>query len=233
METPQLKVVNLSKRFTQHILHDKQIRAFEDVSFEVRQGTFVGLAGPSGSGKSSILKCIYGTYIPGAGQIFYRPAQGKPLELRSSSARQMARLRRYEIGFVSQFLRPQPRTSALDIVMRPLIRAGVELQEAREQAQALMLRLGLGRELWDGYPVFFSGGEQQRVNIAQALIRRPRLLLLDEPTSAMDSKNQAVVIELLKEARAEGATMLGVFHDPVLFEHLADKVIAMSDFAAS
>jgi alpha-D-ribose 1-methylphosphonate 5-triphosphate synthase subunit PhnL len=233
MEMPQLKVVNLNKRFTQHILNDKQVQVFEDVSFEVRQGTFVGLAGPSGSGKSSILKCIYGTYIPSGGQIFYQPAKGSALELRSVPARQMARLRKYEIGFVSQFLRPQPRTSALDIVTRPLISAGVEQQEARERAQALMLRLGLGRELWDGYPVFFSGGEQQRINIAQALIRRPRFLLLDEPTSALDSKNQAVVVDLLKEAMSEGATMLGVFHDPTLFERLADNVITMSDFAMS
>ncbi|GAC1508774.1 MAG: ATP-binding cassette domain-containing protein [Ktedonobacteraceae bacterium] len=233
MATVQLNVVDLSKRFTQHILHDKQVRAFENISFEVQQGTFVGLAGPSGNGKSSILKCIYGTYIPTGGQIFYQPASGSALELRSISARQTARLRRNEIGFVSQFLRPQPRTSALDIVMRPLISAGVELQQAKEQAQELMLRLGLGRDLWDGYPVFFSGGERQRVNIAQALIRRPRFLLLDEPTSALDSKNQAVVVELLKEAREEGATMLGVFHDSTLFERLADKVITMADFATA
>jgi alpha-D-ribose 1-methylphosphonate 5-triphosphate synthase subunit PhnL len=228
MEKIHLKVSCLSKQFLQHILKGKQVRAFENVNFEIATGEFMGVAGVSGSGKSSILKCIYGTYLASSGEIFYRPEKGPLLNLTDATARQLARLRGHEIGFVSQFLRPQPRTTAQDLVAGPLLAAGVARPEARERAQQLLARLGIGPELWDGFPVFFSGGEQQRVNIAQALIRRPRLLLLDEPTSALDTKNQAVVVSLLEEAKAAGVSMLGVFHDPALLKRLADRTITLS-----
>lgn len=228
MEKIHLKVKGLSKQFLQHILKGKQVRAFEDVNFEIAEGEFMGIAGVSGSGKSSILKCIYGTYLASSGEILYRPEKGSLLNLTSATARQKARLRGSEIGFVSQFLRPQPRTTAQDLVAGPLLAAGVARPQARQRAQQLLARLGIGPELWDGFPVFFSGGEQQRVNIAQALIRHPHLLLLDEPTSALDTTNQAVVVSLLEDAKAAGVTMLGVFHNPALLQRLADKTITLS-----
>jgi alpha-D-ribose 1-methylphosphonate 5-triphosphate synthase subunit PhnL len=139
----------------------------------------------------------------------------------------MLELRADEIGYVSQFLRPTPRVRALDLAARPLIRRGVPLAQARERVAELFARLELPRELWDGYPILFSGGEQQRVNLTRALVAEPRLMLLDEPTSALDESLQARVVELLAEAGARGTTMIGVMHDTALLAHLADMVIMM------
>jgi alpha-D-ribose 1-methylphosphonate 5-triphosphate synthase subunit PhnL len=227
MQNTHIQINNLSKVFTQHILRGKQINAFKGVSFGVERGLFVGIAGLSGSGKSSILKCIFGTYVASSGEIIYQLENNAVIDLAQSNARQITRLRGSEIGFVSQFLRAQPRTTALELVARPLLNAGVPRPEATERAQVMLERLGISSELWDGYPVFFSGGEQQRVNIAQALIRQPRLLLLDEPTSALDDRNQSVVISLLEEAKQSGVTIIGVFHDRALLNRLSDKVITM------
>jgi len=222
-----LRIRALSKQFTVHILGGKRVTAFTDVDLDVPAGSFIGLAGASGSGKSSLLKCIYRTYLPTAGEALLTTAESDVVDLASADERTVLRLRRREIGYVTQFLRPPPRVPALEVVARPRIEQGVDAAQAHDEAARLLARLHLQRELWDSYPVLFSGGEQQRVNVARALITRSRLLLLDEPTSALDAENQTAVVELLLEARAAGATMIGVFHDPRVLATLCDQVAVM------
>ena len=223
-----LQARNVSKTFVLHQLGGKRVLAFEDISFDVERGSFLGIAGQSGSGKSSLLKSLFRTYLVDSGSIVLNQQAGSvPVELTRASDDVVLDVREREMGFVSQFLRPIPRVRALDLAARPLIRSGVAADEARERVAGYFDRLRLPRELWDGLPILFSGGEQQRVNIARALAARPPLLLLDEPTSALDEGLQQVVVELLLEARAEGTTMVGVMHDAGLLQRLADSVISM------
>jgi len=224
-----VSVRGLSKHFVLHVLRGKILRAFEDVSFDVPSGAFVGIAGRSGSGKSSLLKCLYRTYLADAGEILYRRPDGTTLDLVRAPDDAVLDVRGAEIGYVSQFLRPVPRVRALDLAARPLLGRGVDPAAATERVEGLFSRLGLARDLWDGYPILFSGGEQQRVNLARALAAEPRLLLLDEPTSALDAGLQATVGTLLAEARERGTTMLGVMHDRPLLDTLSDLVITMDD----
>jgi alpha-D-ribose 1-methylphosphonate 5-triphosphate synthase subunit PhnL len=222
-----LELDGLSKKITLHVLDSSETEPFRDVSFSVHEGEFAGIVGPSGSGKSSVVKAIHRTYLPTAGHALYRTRGGEVVDLASVPDRQVLRLRRSEIGFVSQFLKVEPRVSALEVVAGPSLRRGEAREEALGRARELLARLDLPEKLWGSFPILFSGGEQQRVNIARALITRPRLLLADEPTSALDAVNQARVVELLAEARAEGMTIIGVFHDLDLLERLADKIVVM------
>jgi alpha-D-ribose 1-methylphosphonate 5-triphosphate synthase subunit PhnL len=227
MNRPQLEVRNLRKIFTLHMLHGKQVMGFEDLSFDVDDGAFLGIAGASGSGKSSLLKCLYRTYLVDRGSIDYTTADGSTVDIVAASDDVVLDLRASEIGYVSQFLRPTPRVPALELAARPLLRWGVRAAEAYEQVEEYFTRLKLPRDLWDGYPILFSGGEQQRVNLARALASQPRLLLLDEPTSALDASLQREVVRLLSEARHRGTTMVGVMHDTALLHQLADEVLTM------
>ena len=226
-DTPHLSVRGLHKQFVLHLLDGKHLTGFSDISLDVPAGRFVGIAGRSGSGKSSLLKCIYRTYLADGGQLLYRRADGSTVDLVRTDDDTMLELRADEIGYVSQFLRPTPRVRALDLAARPLIRRGIPLTQARERVAELFARLELPRELWDGYPILFSGGEQQRVNLTRALVAEPRLLLLDEPTSALDESLQERVVELLAESGGRGTTMIGVMHDTALLAQLADVVITM------
>jgi len=226
-ETPHLSVRGLHKQFVLHLLDGKRLTGFADVWFDAPAGRFVGIAGRSGSGKSSLLKCIYRTYLADGGAMLYQRTDGSVVDLTTADDDTMLELRAGEIGYVSQFLRPTPRVRALDLAARPLLRRGVPLPEARERVAELFGRLELPRTLWDGYPILFSGGEQQRVNLTRALVAEPRLLLLDEPTSALDASLQARVVELLAEAGRRGVTMIGVMHDTALLAQMADVVITM------
>ena len=226
-DIPHLSIQGLSKQFVLHLLDGKHLTGFTDVSFDVPAARFVGIAGRSGSGKSSLLKCIYRTFLADGGCMLYRLSDGSTVDLATADDDTMLTLRASEIGYVSQFLRPTPRVSALDLAARPLLRRGVPLAEARERAAELFVRLELPRDLWDGYPILFSGGEQQRVNLTRALVAEPRLMLLDEPTSALDASLQERVVELLAEAGGRGTTMVGVMHDTALLAELADTVITM------
>jgi alpha-D-ribose 1-methylphosphonate 5-triphosphate synthase subunit PhnL len=220
-----LTVENLSKQFMLHILNGKKIEACHNVSFRVPAGSFFGLAGPSGAGKSTVLKCIYRTYLPSGGTIRYDSAEYGPVDLATMPDRGVIDIRTREVGYVSQFLKVVPRVSALEVVMEPIIaRNGVSMEEARERASGLLERLRIPSRLFDAYPATFSGGEQQRVNIAHAISWKPRLLLLDEPTASLDSESVGIVVELLRELRAEGTTMIGIFHDQALLEHITDTV---------
>jgi alpha-D-ribose 1-methylphosphonate 5-triphosphate synthase subunit PhnL len=227
MNGPLLSVRELSKHFTLHILHGKHVVGFEELSFDVPAGAFIGIAGASGSGKSSLLKCLYRTYLVDGGSLAFTTAGGAAVDLVTISDDDVLDLRDGELGYVSQFLRPTPRVPAIDLAARPLTRRGVPVAEAREQVEEFFTRLQLPRDLWDGYPILFSGGEQQRVNLARALAALPRLLLLDEPTSALDASLQREVVRLLAEARERGTTMVGVMHDTALLHQLADEVLTM------
>lgn len=227
MNDVHLRIEGLTKDFTLHVLGGKRVPAFRDVTFDVARGGLTAIVGPSGSGKSSLLKCIYRTYLPIAGHMMFAGRMGT-VDLVSADDHAVLALRRREIGYVSQFLKPPPRVSALDVVARPLIERGETRDTAREAAAAMLTRLNVPRDLFDGYPTLFSGGEQQRVNIARALLSRADFLLLDEPTSALDQANLHVVSELLREDRVAGTTILGIFHDPAVVAALADTVIIMT-----
>ncbi|MGA0332394.1 MAG: phosphonate C-P lyase system protein PhnL [Kiritimatiellia bacterium] len=223
-----LTVTNLSKTFTIHQLQGKQIEGVPPVSFDVGPGKSLALSGPSGTGKSSILKCLYRTYLPTTGTVAYQTADGNQVDLATLPETDMVRLRRQEIGYVTQFLRVIPRVPATGVVADPLLQRGMPAEEALDQAAALLRRLRIPDELLDAYPVTFSGGEQQRVNIARAVISRPRLLLLDEPTASLDKASVSIVIDLLKELQSTGTTMVMIFHDPDLMHALADDVLSIT-----
>ena len=227
MTPAHLVVDRLSKTFELHILHGKQIVGFTDVSFTVPLGAFVGIAGQSGSGKSSLLKCLYRTYLPDSGQIRYQPLSGSPIDLARAPEEVVLDLREREIGYVSQFLRPTPRVTALELAARPLLHRGMPRADAYERVAHFFRRLQLPEDLWDGYPVLFSGGEQQRVNLARALASDAQVLLLDEPTSALDASLQQVVVALLAERRTSGTTMIGILHDAALLGQLSDVLLHM------
>jgi alpha-D-ribose 1-methylphosphonate 5-triphosphate synthase subunit PhnL len=222
-----LAVENLEKQFRVHTLGGKRIDGFADVSFTVARGMALGLAGASGSGKSSVLKCIYRTYLATGGRIRYDSEALGPVEMTALSEHEVLLLRRKEIGYVTQFLSVLPRVPAADVVAEPLVEQGMAPREARRRAETLLVRLGIPDELFDAYPVTFSGGEQQRLNLARGIISRPRLLLLDEPTASLDRRAMETVLELLRELRANGSTMIMVFHDPEIMGLIADDIYAM------
>ena len=220
-----LKVDNLSKVFNIHILGDKVIEGCDGVIFNVDKGEFLGLAGPSGAGKSTILKCLYRTYLPTSGDIWYDSILFEKVNMSTIADHMVIDIRHKEIGYVSQFLKVIPRVSAIDVVAEPLLtRNGASAKEARKKAGELLERLNIPACLLDAYPATFSGGEQQRVNIARAVIWKPRLLLLDEPTASLDRDSVSIVVQLLREMRAQGASMIGIFHDEKLMESIADRV---------
>lgn len=217
-----LKVENLSKEFTMHIRGGVKIPSFSNVSFEVQEGTLVAVTGPSGIGKSSLLKCIYRTYIPTNGNVYYTTKEGNRVNLAEASDREIIYLRQNEIGYVSQFFHVLPRVSAKEILMEPLLEKGISAAEARERAEYLLDYVGLGKTLWEMYPSTFSGGEKQRLNIIHAIITKPRFLLLDEPTASLDKGYKGKIMELINQLKAEGTGMIGVFHDRDALEALTD-----------
>jgi alpha-D-ribose 1-methylphosphonate 5-triphosphate synthase subunit PhnL len=220
-----ITVDNLSKTFMLHILNGKRIAACRNISFSVPPGGFLGLSGPSGAGKSTVLKCIYRTYLSTNGAIHYHSASYGKVDLATLPDRAVIDIRSREMGYVSQFLKVIPRVSALDVIMEPILaRNGVSRDAAKKRASGLLERLRIPSHLFDAYPATFSGGEQQRINIARAVGWKPRLLLLDEPTASLDTNSIGIVLEILKELRNEGTTMIGVFHDTTLLASVTDAV---------
>ena len=227
-----LKVENLSKNFELKVGQRKTIEGINGISFELEEGEFLALYGPSGAGKSTILKCIYRTYIPTEGHILYNSYKYGLVALERAPDWQIIELRRREIGYVSQFFSVIPRVSAVDIVAEPLVRYfGLDEKEAREKAEWLLRRLGIPSNLLDAYPSTFSGGEQQKVNIARAIIWKPRLLLLDEPTASLDEKSARIVLEILKELKEEGVGMIGIFHNKDHLKAIADRILEVRKHA--
>lgn len=217
-----LQVRNLSKEFTMHIRGGVVIPSFAGVSFETTAGSLLALTGPSGIGKSSLLKCIYRTYLPSSGQILYAAKNGTFVDLAVADDWEILTLRRNEIGYVSQFFRVMPRISALEILIEPLVSRGVIREEALEKAREMLCGVGLGKTLWDMYPSTFSGGEKQRLNILHAIITKPRLLLLDEPTASLDKGYKERIIKMILALKEEGTAMVGVFHDRDALHMLSD-----------
>lgn len=219
-----LEVDNLSKTFQIHILGGKVIEGCTGISFNLNEGEFLGLSGLSGAGKSSVLKCIYRTYLPTGGNIWYNSMVCGRVNLATITDNVVLDIRNKEVGYVSQFFRVIPRVSAIDVVAEPLLtRNGLSIGEVRKKASEILERLDIPLNLFDAYPSTFSGGEQQRLNIARAVIWKPRLLLLDEPTASLDKDSISVVIELLRELREQGTSMIGIFHDNGFMESVADR----------
>ncbi|MDJ0930020.1 phosphonate C-P lyase system protein PhnL [Breoghania sp.] len=226
----RLILTDVGKSFLMHLRGWITIPVVSGVSFSLDAGECVVLGGPSGIGKSSILKMIYGNYGVKAGQIICACESGKIIDLASVDARTVHALRRRTIGYVSQFLRVVPRVSALDVIAESLAAQGESHEVARDKAVELLSRLNLPEALWDLPPATFSGGEQQRVNIARGFITDHAILLLDEPTASLDAQNRAVVIDLIAEKKAAGVAMLGIFHDKDVREIVADRVIDVAAF---
>lgn len=229
MPTP-LVVSEVAKTFTMHMRGGVSLPVVEDVSFSLKAGECAVLGGPSGAGKSSILKMVYGNYAVDTGQIIVKH-RDTLIDIAKADPRTVLGVRRETIGYVSQFLRVVPRVGALDIVAEPLIERGTPTENARERASTLLARLNLPERLWHLPPATFSGGEQQRVNIARGFITDHAILLLDEPTASLDAANRQVVIEMIAEKKTGGVALLGIFHDADVRETVADRVIDVSAFA--
>jgi alpha-D-ribose 1-methylphosphonate 5-triphosphate synthase subunit PhnL len=229
--TAPLVVRGVAKSFTMHLRDGLVLPVVAGVEFEVNAGECVVLGGPSGAGKSSLLKMVYGNYSVDAGEILIAHKGGQ-VDLASADPRAIVEVRRDTIGYVSQFLRTVPRVSALDIVAEPLVIRGMSREAAQERAQALLARLNLPERLWTLPPATFSGGEQQRVNIARGFITDHPVLLLDEPTASLDATNRGVVVAMIAEKKAAGVAMLGIFHDDDVRTEVADRIVDVTRFAA-
>lgn len=221
-----LTIQNLHKSFTIHHLN-KTFQALEGISLQVERGGFLGIVGKSGSGKSTILKSIYRTYEPQSGKILFQSEAFGEIDLLSATPRQIVYLRKYEIGYVSQFLSVMPRTTALQLVTQSLLDIGVEMDHATEKAKDALRHFDLDEKLWNSYPNNFSGGEKLRLNIARAIVKEPRLLLLDEPTASLDQASKIKVRESIEKLKAQGTTLIGIFHDLEFMEGLCDNVFTM------
>ena len=230
MNSPAIQVRGLAKSFLLHNQGGAELRVLRGKSFEVHSGECVALEGRSGSGKSTLLKCLYANYRASAGSIRIGGT-----DLTRASPRELLRLRRETVGYVSQFLRVIPRVPALAVVAEPLLEDGPHDERAaahaRQEAEQLLLRLRIPMRLWSVAPATFSGGEQQRINIARGLIRKRPVLLLDEPTASLDPENRSTVVSMINEARAGGAAIVGIFHDREVRDAVATRVLDLEQAA--
>jgi len=217
-----LEVNDLSKVFNLHILNDKRIEALKQINFTMEEGEIIGLTGKSGSGKSSLMKCIYRTYLASSGEIIYASREGL-VDMVKADDHRIIELRKSEITYCSQFLSVIPRVSAVDVVCENLFRIEKNKQKARNKAKEMLEALGLPTELWDAFPVTFSGGEQQRINVARAIIAAPRFLLIDEPTASLDAKTKNVVIDMILSLKKNGTSVLCISHDEYTLDKLVDR----------
>ncbi|WP_298213813.1 phosphonate C-P lyase system protein PhnL [Acidovorax sp.] len=231
---PILQMQGVAKRFTLHHQNGIELPVLERVDLAVQPGECVVLDGPSGMGKSTLLKMVYANYRANAGRITVRSANGELVDVTQATPRALVQLRRDTVGYVSQFLRVIPRVSALDVVAEPLAEdAGdnlAALEAAREAARQWLTRLRIPERLWHLPPATFSGGEQQRINIARNMIKPKPLLLLDEPTASLDAANTETVITMIREAVARGSALVGIFHDAQVGAAVATRRVNVGDF---
>ena len=227
-----IQINDAEKTFTMHLQGGVKLPVVRGVSFLVNGGECVVLAGRSGAGKSSILKMIFGNYRCDSGRIAIRH-QGVLLDLAKAEPREILSVRRSTIGYVSQFLRAVPRVPTLDVVAEPLIVTGVPRDKAREQAAQLLRRLSIPERLWSLPPSTFSGGEQQRVNIARGFISDHPILLLDEPTASLDATNREIVVNLIEEKKRTGVAIVAIVHDDEVRRAIAYRTVDVTAFAAA
>jgi alpha-D-ribose 1-methylphosphonate 5-triphosphate synthase subunit PhnL len=225
-----MKILEISGLTKEFFLYEQGIviRGCRDIALSLPAGGFTGIVGRSGSGKSTILRCVYRTYLPTAGRILYRSERYGQIDLARASEREILHLRQYEIGYVSQFLSIMPRTTARDHVEQAVLETGRDGARARAGAQEMLAYFKLPEKLWDIYPNTFSGGERLRLNLAHAMVKEPRLLLLDEPTASLDNETKLLVRNLLLEMKGRGASIMGIFHDLEFIEGVCDDVYNMN-----
>ncbi|MBX3539728.1 MAG: phosphonate C-P lyase system protein PhnL [Chelatococcus sp.] len=227
--TTRIDVRALSKSFILHTQGGVRIPVFADLDMKVHAGECVCLHGPSGAGKSTLLRSLYANYKPDSGQILVMH-DGMAVDLASAEPWRVVEVRRRTMGYVSQFLRVIPRVSTLDIVADPAQMRGVAREQAEARAGDLLSRLNIPRRLWSLAPATFSGGEQQRVNIARSFVVDYPVLLLDEPTASLDAANRQTVIALIREAKARGTAVVGIFHDAEVRDAVADRLFEVAQF---
>ena len=220
-----IRIENLSKSFTLHNQGGTVIPVMGGASLTVAPGECVGLTGQSGAGKSTLMRMVYGNYLTAGGRLMVGD-----LDVATAQPREIIALRRHTLGYVSQFLRVVPRVPTLDVVAEPLLALGTPTSEARDRAADLLSRLNIPERLWSLSPTTFSGGEQQRVNIARGFAHGYPALLLDEPTASLDAANREVVLTLIEEAKARGAAILGIFHDEAARARVCDRLVDVTGF---
>jgi alpha-D-ribose 1-methylphosphonate 5-triphosphate synthase subunit PhnL len=220
-----IRIQNLSKSFTLHNQGSAVIPVMAGAELTVKPGECVGLTGQSGAGKSTLIRMVYGNYLTAGGRILVGD-----LDVARAEPRQIISLRRHTLGYVSQFLRVVPRVPTLDVVAEPLLALGSPANEARDRAASLLKRLNIPERLWNLSPTTFSGGEQQRVNIARGFAHSYPALLLDEPTASLDATNREVVLTLIEEAKAQGAAILGIFHDEAARGRVCNRFVDVTGF---
>jgi alpha-D-ribose 1-methylphosphonate 5-triphosphate synthase subunit PhnL len=228
--TMRLCLSGVGKAFVMHLQGGVSIPVVSKVELAVAEGECVTLIGPSGTGKTTILRMIYGNYLADEGQILIVDGE-RIFDMASASPRRILDLRRRTISYVSQFLRAVPRVPAIDVVAEPLRSLGTSAADARDRAAAMMGKLNLPERLWSLPPATFSGGEQQRVNIARGLVADRPILILDEPTASLDATNRDIVVDLIEERKRAGTAVLGIFHDAIVREAIADRAVDVQAFA--
>ncbi len=220
-----ITIRNLSKSFTLHNQGGAVIPVMAGASLTVAPGECVALVGASGAGKSTLMRMVWGNYLAASGEILVGG-----VNVATAAPRQIIALRRATLGHVSQFLRVVPRVPTREVVAEPLLALGTPRAEALAQAEAMLQRLNIPERLWSLSPTTFSGGEQQRVNIARGFVHSYPVLLLDEPTASLDAGNREVVLRLVEEAKARGAAILGIFHDEGARARLCDREVDVTGF---
>jgi alpha-D-ribose 1-methylphosphonate 5-triphosphate synthase subunit PhnL len=227
-----LEVLGLAKAFVLHVQGGVRLPVLDGVSVAVHAGECVVLADPSGAGKSTLLRSIYGNYVVREGQVLVRHRE-RVVDMVGAPPRVVLDVRRHTLGYVSQFLRVIPRVPAEQVVAGTLRSRGVEAGPALARARAVLERLRVPERLWALSPVTFSGGEQQRVNVARVFVADYPILLLDEPTASLDSVCRLAVVELIREARARGAAVLGIVHDAEVRAQVATRVRTLAGTEAA
>jgi alpha-D-ribose 1-methylphosphonate 5-triphosphate synthase subunit PhnL len=219
-----IQIKNLNKSFLLYNQNDTNINVFKNINFRVNKGEVVALTGNSGTGKSTLLKLIYGSYVISKGDVLI-----SDINIRKSSPRDILKLRKNKLGYVSQFLRVVPRVPTIDVVIEPLLEIGCEKKIALKKAQEILERLNIPKNLWNLSPLTFSGGEQQRVNIARGFIHNYPYLLLDEPTASLDQNNKNVVLDLIEKAKLNGSAIIGIFHDETARNKVATREVNLEN----
>ena len=227
-----LKVEGVSKTFVLHNQGGLRLPVLAGAEMSVAAGEAVVLTGASGSGKSTLLRILFGNYRPDAGSVGVRH-DGNLIDIVSAPPRAVLEVRRRTLGWVSQFLRVIPRVTTLDLVRDAMIARGTELDAATRRARDMLARVNLPERLWGLPPQTFSGGEQQRVNIARSLVDPAPVLLLDEPTASLDATNRDVVVEIIREARENGAAIVGIFHDDTVRQKVATRLLDITRFKSA